>query len=37
MMENDPAVREGIMTAELFPFSISLMQIPAEFEDSDNK
>lgn len=29
IMENDPAVREGIMTAKLYPFSISLMQIPA--------
>lgn len=36
MMENDPAVREGIMSAELFPFSISLMQIPTEFELSEN-
>lgn len=36
MMENDPAVREGIMTAELFPFNISLMQIPAEFKASEN-
>lgn len=34
MMVNDPAVREEIMSAELFPFSISLMQIPAEFEAS---
>lgn len=34
MMENDPAVSERIMSAKLFPFSISLMQIPAEFEAS---
>lgn len=25
MMQNDPAVKEGIMTAELFPFRIALM------------
>jgi uncharacterized protein YciI len=24
IMENDPAVREGVMTAELFPFRIAL-------------
>lgn len=25
-MENDPAVKEGVMTADLHPFHISLMQ-----------
>lgn len=36
IMENDPAVREGIMTVELFPFNIALMQIPVEFEASES-
>jgi uncharacterized protein YciI len=26
LMENDPAVKEGIMTAELFPYRVALMQ-----------
>lgn len=37
IMENDPAVREGIMTAELFPFNIALMQVPPEFQASGGK
>lgn len=26
LMENDPAVKEGIMTAELFPYRVALMR-----------
>lgn len=29
LMENDPAVAAGVMTARLFPFRIALMDVPA--------
>jgi len=30
LMEKDPAVREGVMTAELFPFRLALFGSPPE-------